>query len=113
MTATGSSPLVVVVVHPDLLGTYGDGGNGVVLARRAAWRGLPVELLEATSDQPLPRADLYCLGGGEDGPQVLAAERLRADATLAEAVEAGAVVLAVCAGYQIVGRSFPAADGAV
>ncbi|MGH9093499.1 MAG: glutamine amidotransferase [Acidimicrobiales bacterium] len=101
----------MVVVHPDLLGTYGDGGNGVVLARRAAWRGLPVQLLEATSDRPLPEADLYCLGGGEDGPQVRAAETLRRDGTLARAVDRGATVLAVCAGYQIAGRTFPGADG--
>lgn len=103
--------LAVVVVYPDLLGTYGDGGNGVVLASRARWRGVDAELVKATSDQPLPHGDLYCLGGGEDGPQLQAAERLRADPTLVRAAEGGAPVLAVCAGYQIVGRSFPAADG--
>jgi CobQ-like glutamine amidotransferase family enzyme len=105
------SSLRVVVVYPDLLGTYGDGGNGLVLARRAVWRGIDAELIEAPSDEPLPTADLYCLGGGEDGPQVLTAERLRADGTLARATGQGATVLAVCAGYQIVGRAFPAADG--
>ncbi len=103
--------LTVVVVYPDLLGTYGDGGNGLVLARRAAWRGIGVELVEADSDGPLPSADLYCLGGGEDGPQVRAADALAADGRLSRAVEAGAAVLAVCAGYQIVGRSFPDAAG--
>ena len=103
--------LTVVVVYPDLLGTYGDGGNGLVLARRAEWRGFPVQLVEAPSDRPLPRGDLYCLGGGEDGPQARAVKALEADGTLAAAVECGAVVLAVCAGFQIVGRSFPAADG--
>jgi hypothetical protein len=101
----------VVVVHPDLLGTYGDTGNGRVLADRALWRGIPVELVHAESGAPLPAGgDVYCLGGGEDGPQVLSAERLR-DGTLARAVEAGAVVLAVCAGYQVVGASFPDTDG--
>ena len=68
------SALRVVVVHPDLLGTYGDGGNGVVLARRAGWRGMGVDLVLADSSRPLPESgDVYCLGGGEDGPQVLAA----------------------------------------
>ena len=81
------SALTVVVVFPDLLGTYGDGGNGVVLARRAAWRGIPVELVESPSDRPLPTGDLYCLGGGEDGPQVRAATTLRVDGTLARAVD--------------------------
>jgi len=104
------SALRVAVVYPDLLGTYGDGGNGLILARRAEWRGHEVTLLAAASDAPLPEADLYCLGGGEDGPQVRAAQSLAADGTLARRVEQGAVVLAVCAGFQIVGRSFPGAD---
>jgi hypothetical protein len=104
-------PLRVVVVYPDLLGTYGDGGNGVVLARRAAWHGIPAELIEARSDAPLPSGDLYTLGGGEDGPQVQATESLADDGTLSRAVGDGAVVFAVCAGYQIVGTTFPAADG--
>lgn len=105
------SALAVAVVYPELLGTYGDGGNGVVLAQRARWRGIPADLLEVAAADPLPEADLYCLGGGEDGPQVQAAERLRADGTLADAAGRGAVVLAVCAGYQVVGRSFPGGDG--
>ncbi len=106
-----SAARTVAVVYPDLLGTYGDGGNGLVLAQRASWRGIHVDLIEATSSGPVPRADIYCLGGGEDGPQVRAAEALRHDGTLARAVEDGASVLAVCAGYQIVGRSFPDAHG--
>ncbi len=104
-------PLRIAVVYPDLLGTYGDGGNGLVLARRAEWRGREVTLLQAVSDRPLPAADLYCLGGGEDGPQVKAARALGEDATLARRVAEGAVVLAVCAGFQIVGRTFPGATG--
>ncbi|HUI03468.1 MAG TPA: MurT ligase domain-containing protein [Acidimicrobiales bacterium] len=105
------SALRVVVVHPDLLGTYGDGGNGQVLAGRAAWRDIDVELVHAPSDAALPSgADVYCLGGGEDGPQVQSAERLR-DGALARAVDAGAVVLAVCAGFQVLGTSFPGPDG--
>jgi hypothetical protein len=101
----------VVVIYPDLLGTYGDSGNGRILAARAGWRGIDVELVLARSDAPLPRgADLYCIGGGEDGPQIQAAERL-ADGALAAAVDGGAAVLAVCAGYQILGSSFPGPDG--
>jgi CobQ-like glutamine amidotransferase family enzyme len=106
-----TAPLHIVVVYPDLLGTYGDGGNGSILARRAEWRGVEVELTQATSDAALPEADIYCLGGGEDGPQVRAARSLVDDGTLARRTGDGAVVLAVCAGYQIVGQSFPGADG--
>jgi CobQ-like glutamine amidotransferase family enzyme len=108
-----NGPLRVAVVFPDLLGTYGDGGNGLILARRAEWRGYDVELLRAASDAPVPEADIYCLGGGEDGPQVRAARTLIDDGTLAARAAAGAVVLAVCAGFQVVGRSFPGATGEV
>jgi lipid II isoglutaminyl synthase (glutamine-hydrolysing) len=101
------SSLTIAVVYPDLLGTYGDGGNGLVLARRAEWRGVPTVLLGADSGRPLPTADVYCVGGGEDGPQVRAAESLRGDRTFQRAVEHGAVVLGACAGYQLLGRSFP------
>jgi lipid II isoglutaminyl synthase (glutamine-hydrolysing) len=106
-----SATLRIAVIYPDLLGTYGDGGNGLILARRAEWRGIDVDLLPASSEGALPEADLYCLGGGEDGPQVRAAQSLIDDGTLVRRVKAGAVVLAVCAGYQIVGTTFPAADG--
>jgi CobQ-like glutamine amidotransferase family enzyme len=106
-----TTPLRIAVVYPDLLGTYGDGGNGLILARRAQWRGTEVVLAQATSDVGLPEADIYCLGGGEDGPQVRAARSLIEDGTLTRRAGAGAVVLAVCAGYQIVGKTFPGADG--
>jgi len=107
------SALRIAVVYPDLLGTYGDTGNGLILERRATERGIVAELLLCRSSEPLPAADLYCLGGGEDGPQVLAAERLIADGGLARAVADGAAVLAVCAGFQIIGASFPDASGVV
>jgi lipid II isoglutaminyl synthase (glutamine-hydrolysing) len=107
-----TSSLRIAVVYPDLLGTYGDGGNGLILARRAQWRGFEVALTQAASDAPLPEADIYCLGGGEDGPQVRAARLLIEDGMLRRRAAEDAVVLAVCAGYQIVGNSFPGADGA-
>ncbi len=105
------APLRVIVVYPELLGTYGDGGNGVVLAKRASWRGIDTTLIEATADQRLPEGDLYCLGGGEDAPQTEAAEILASDGMLGRSVANGAVVLAVCAGYQIIGRTFTDAHG--
>ena len=101
------SALRVVWIYPDLLSTYGDRGNLLILARRAALRGYDVEPIEIRSDQALPEtADIYLIGGGEDGPQALAAERLIADGSLHRAVDRGAVLFAVCAGYQLVGRSF-------
>ena len=102
----------LVWVYPDLLSTYGDRGNLLVLERRSRLRGIGVESVFVNSDQPVPRdGDIYLLGGGEDLPQVLAARRLRADGGLADAVGRGAVVFAVCAGYQLLGHEFGGADG--
>ncbi|MEV0729975.1 MULTISPECIES: glutamine amidotransferase [Polymorphospora] len=101
------SYLRLVWVYPDLLSTYGDRGNLLILARRAQRRGIPVQTIEVRSDQTLPTAaDIYLLGGGEDGPQALAAQRLISDGNLHRAVNQGAVVFAVCAGYQLLGGSF-------
>jgi CobQ-like glutamine amidotransferase family enzyme len=101
------SHLRLVWLYPDLLSTYGDRGNLLILDRRAALRGLPVDCVEVRSDQPVPAdGDIYLLGGGEDGPQSLAAQRLIADGGLHRAVDGGAVVFAVCAGYQLLGSAF-------
>nr|WP_120316125.1 glutamine amidotransferase [Catellatospora citrea] len=101
-----SSALQIVWVYPDLLSTYGDRGNMLILAHRAKLRGIPAETVEVRSDQALPDGDIYLIGGGEDGPQALAAQRLLADRGLHRAVDRRAVVFAVCAGYQLLGNSF-------
>lgn len=106
------SALRVVWIYPDLLSTYGDRGNLIMLERRARLRGIGVEPIEVNSDQPVPhQGDIYLLGGGEDLPQVLAARRLRAGGGLTAAVSRGAVVFAVCAGYQLIGSVFGGAQG--
>jgi len=111
----GPSAVRLVWVYPDLLSTYGDRGNLLVLARRARLRGLGIEIAEINSDQPVPAdGDIYLLGGGEDLPQILAARRLAAGgprAGLAAAAGRGAVIFAVCAGYQIIGTEFSGAEG--
>ena len=108
----GESGLRLVWVYPDLLSTYGDRGNLLVLERRARLRGIATESVLVDSDQPVPRqGDIYLMGGGEDLPQILAARRLRADGGLAAAAASGAAVLAVCAGYQLIGWEFAGEEG--
>lgn len=100
------------LVYPELLGTYGDGGNALVLATRARWRGLAAEVVEVRAGTPVPDGlDLYLYGGGEDDPQALAAAGTRDSPGLRRAVEGGATVLAVCAGLQVLGAGFPGTDG--
>src|SRR5437667_2673961 len=87
----------LVWVYPDLLSTYGDRGNLLVLERRARLRRLDAESVMVNANQPVPRqGDIYLMGGGEDLPQILAARRLRTDGGLAAAAGHGAVIFAVC-----------------
>jgi CobQ-like glutamine amidotransferase family enzyme len=102
----------IALVFPDLLGTYGDGGNAVILAQRLRWRGISAEVTEVRAGDAVPEScTIYVLGGGEDAPQTLAADQLRENGVLPRAVDRGAVVFAVCAGLQVVGRSFLGPDG--
>jgi lipid II isoglutaminyl synthase (glutamine-hydrolysing) len=96
----------IALVFPELLGTYGDSGNALVLARRLERRGITARVIEVGITDPVPRqADIYLLGGGEDSPQFTALDALRDSGALGAAVENGAVVLAVCAGFQLIGTS--------
>jgi CobQ-like glutamine amidotransferase family enzyme len=97
--------LSIVNLLPDLLGTYGDAGNGLVLAQRARARGEEALLTSVGLNDEMPDADIYLLGGGEDGPQRLACDVLRAS-SFTSRVRDGACVLAVCAGLQMLGSTF-------
>lgn len=97
----------IVVVYQSLLGIYGDQGNAKVLHKRLQWRGVDAEVVMIEPGQPLP-ADgaIYLLGGGEDNAQTTAVRELRRDGSLFTALADGAVLFAVCAGYQICGHTF-------
>ena len=108
------STVTIALLFPDLLGTYGDSGNAVILAQRLRWRGIGAEVVTVRAGDPVPAGcELYVVGGGEDLPQALAARQLgaRLDRPLGRAVDGGAAVLAVCAGLQILGTSFVGPDG--
>jgi CobQ-like glutamine amidotransferase family enzyme len=111
-SADGKSPVRIVSLYPTLLGTYGDGGNVAALNHIAGLHGVRVDILTISPGMLIPDdADIYVMGGGEDTAQVAAANALRASGALARAVGNGASVLAVCAGYQLLGHEFPDADG--
>src|SRR6478735_3232718 len=111
--AVVSSSVRVGLVYPELLGTYGDRGNAIVLVERCRRRGIDAELVEVAAGDPIPESlDVYLFGGGEDDPQVMAAAGMRASrAAIEGAHRAGAVVFAVCAGFQLIGHSYEAGDG--
>jgi lipid II isoglutaminyl synthase (glutamine-hydrolysing) len=96
-------------LYPDYLNIYADRGNMAVLARRAAWRGIELEVEPIGLREPVRPGehDLLYVGGGQDREQALIAPDVAAKGpALAEAVSGGAAVLAVCGGYQLLGRFY-------
>ncbi len=101
------SAVEICVLYPDLLGTYGDGGNATVLQKRLEWRGIDARLVAVNMGENVPTScQIYLMGGGEDQPQTSVTSQLSESRSLHKAVDAGAVVLAVCAGMQVLGESF-------
>jgi CobQ-like glutamine amidotransferase family enzyme len=96
-------------LYPDYLNIYADRGNIAVLAERARARGheLDVRAVGMGDRVAASEFDLFYVGGGQDREQALVAHDLvtKADA-LREAIETDAVFLAVCGGYQLLGRFY-------
>ena len=100
--------IVVGHLYPGYLNIYADRGNIAVLAARAAWRGVELDVQSIGPGDPTPPdVDLFYVGGGQDREQSLIAPDLaERGAVLAEAVAGGAAALAVCGGYQLLGRFY-------
>ncbi|HEV2772104.1 MAG TPA: hypothetical protein VGV57_04665 [Thermoleophilaceae bacterium] len=102
--------LRVCALYPDLMNIYADRGNMQVLRARCVWRGLGFELRGSTLGDDLdPRAhNLFYIGGGQDRDQIAVAEDMVATKrdALHAAADRDAVILAVCGGYQLLGRSY-------
>jgi CobQ-like glutamine amidotransferase family enzyme len=106
--------LRLLALYPDQMNIYADRGNILFLRRRCEWRGIGFEYVASGSGESFDPAshDLVYIGGGQDRDQRMVAGDMlstKRDA-LAAAVEDGAVVLAVCGGYQLLGHSYQLGD---
>lgn len=107
--ALSEPPVVIAHMLPDLLNLYGDGGNVRILEQRLRWRGIPVEVRRIQHGEAVDfsQVDLVFMGGGPDREQKLASEQLLAMRDeLAAYVEGDGPLLAICGGYQILGRQW-------
>ena len=106
--------LRVCSLYPELMNIYADRGNIAVLRARCEWRGLGFELAGVTIGDGLDpgAADLFYMGGGQDRDQALVASDMASTKkqALHAAADRGAVVLAVCGGYQLLGHSYELGD---
>ncbi len=102
--------LRVCSLYPELMNIYADRGNIQLLRARCEWRGIEFELSGASLGDPVdPDAhDFFYIGGGQDRDQAQCAEDMVATKkeALHAAAESGAVVLAVCGGYQLLGHDY-------
>ena len=100
-------------MYPELLNIYADRGNVAVLRRRAQWRDIELDVRAVGKGDAFPRdTSLVYVGGGQDRDQLLIAGDFAArGGELETFVEAGGALLAVCGGYQLLGRSYVDAQG--
>jgi len=106
------STVRIGLVLPDVMGTYGDGGNALILRQRLRMRGYDAEIVEITLNDPVPESlDVYTLGGAEDSAQRLATRHLAKYPGLQKAAERGAPVLAICAAIQVLGNWYETSSG--
>lgn len=108
--------LSVAWLYPDLMSTYGDRGNIIVLQKRGEWRDIEVEIKEITLEtqvKQLKSCDLLFMGGAQDRQQKIAGEdflKVKGPA-IKEMVEREIPGLFVCAGYQAVGNYYQPYQG--
>ncbi|WP_036497284.1 type 1 glutamine amidotransferase [Nocardia aobensis] len=106
------STVRIGLVLPDVMGTYGDGGNALVLRQRLRMRGIDAEIVEITLADPVPETlDIYTLGGAEDSAQRLATRHLQRYPGLQRAAAKGVPVLAICAAIQVLGSWYETSAG--
>lgn len=101
-------------LYPELLNLYGDRGNVLAFAERCRWRGLKAKVKEVCLGDTLDlqEADFLFMGGGSDREQSIVSRQIASTADqLQKALEEGLVILAVCGGYQMLGRFYLDAGG--
>lgn len=102
-------------LYPEYMNLYGDRGNIIVLEQRSRWHGLDpvVTQVRLGESSDFSQFDLLMMGGGQDREQSLIAEDFMKvkGASLGEAIHDGLAVLAVCGGYQMLGKYFKTYTG--
>ncbi len=112
-----ASVLKIAHLYPDLLNLYGDKGNVLTLAKRLEWRGIEFvfdEISVAEHGKRFADYHLFFIGGGQDsGQTIVAKDLLLRKQELGDVVEAGATVLSICGGYQLLGISYETSEAEI
>lgn len=103
-------------LYPDLLNLYGDRGNIQCLMKRCQWRGIEAETIayELNDTIDFSKLDIVLLGGGSDREQMLVCKKLRnIRHAFKDYVEQNGVVIAICGGYQLLGKYYSTGQGMI
>ncbi|HSW48186.1 MAG TPA: hypothetical protein VLG67_03830, partial [Candidatus Saccharimonadales bacterium] len=110
-----SKALTIGWLYPELMSTYGDRGNIIVLQKRCEWRGIKTEIIkidQATNDQELRKINLLFGGGAQDREQTIVIESLRKKKqALQDLIEKGIPSLFVCGSPQLFGKYYEPSEG--
>jgi CobQ-like glutamine amidotransferase family enzyme len=110
-----SYQLTIGWLYPELMSTYGDRGNIIVLQKRCEWRGIKVEIIkidQTTTDQKLKTVDLLFGGGAQDREQEIVIQNLQKKRkTIKELIEKNIPALFVCGAPQLMGKYYEPAEG--
>lgn len=109
--------ITICHLYPDVLNLYGDRGNIIALKKRLEWRGIECEIKEANIGDSIDvdSTDIFFIGGGQDFEQEVLLKDLSSGKgeQITQAVESGKVFLAICAGYQILGKYYKTHTGEI
>ena len=109
--------LKICHLYPDVMNLSGDRGNVVCMEKRLQWRGIETSVTSIGVGQALHASqyDLLFIGNGQPFEQSLLMNDLQTEKAqqICSAVEDGMPVLAVCGGYQLLGRTYETADGTI
>ena len=107
----------IVHLYPDLLNLYGDKGNIACMQKRLEWRGIKANIVQCTNEDhsiDLNTADIIFVGGGSDREQeIVCGLLLKKKDELIKYVESDGVLLAVCGGYQLLGKYYQTAESKI
>lgn len=109
--------MIIKIAHlyPDMLNLYGDRGNIIALTQRMNARGIDVQTDAITMGKSFNSDDydILFIGGGQDFEQDVLLDDLKRgkDTEISKAIHGGKVMLAICGGYQMLGKYYKTYDG--
>lgn len=106
--------LTIAHLYPKLLNIYGDFGNVLTLKRRCEYRNIDCEIVSVNvgDEIDIEKNDIYFIGGGQDKQQIeVSAELQKRKEALIQAAKNGRVFLAICGGYQLLGKYYQPHEG--